>query len=207
MYEAISGEGTRWVTDTKHLRKEFRLFHRYIAYNIIPKAAHYNQVTNMDVFIIYKVAIKEPLYLNYIILKEMAEVRNHNTQALPFGKLLTRIFLYFHISLDDKPSQSLVKGFSMDTVKKEKNLGLSEEEKEEEMGDEGTCDMEIDLAIVPFEGVQGDPNIQEQEQDEGSNEEHVDEDIYEGVNVNTECPTYGKHPTQEGTFTQRGPPA
>ena len=92
MYEVITGEGKTRVTNTKYLRKEFRLFHRYIAYNITPKAGHYNQVTNMDAFIICKAAIEEPLNLNYIILKEMTEVRNHNTRALPFGVFSLRFF-------------------------------------------------------------------------------------------------------------------
>ncbi|GFY99142.1 hypothetical protein Acr_13g0005430 [Actinidia rufa] len=45
----------------------------YIAYNIIPKTGHYNQVTTIDAFIICKAMIGEPLNLNYVILKEMAD--------------------------------------------------------------------------------------------------------------------------------------
>ena len=52
LYDIIVGKGITKVIDTKHLRPEFRMFHRYIAYNIIPKAGHYNQVINMDAFII-----------------------------------------------------------------------------------------------------------------------------------------------------------
>ena len=87
------------VTKTIHLKKEFRLFHRYIAQNIIPKVCHYNQVITMDDFIVYKAAIDEPLNLNYIILKEMADVRNHNTIALPYGALLTKVFNHFMVNL------------------------------------------------------------------------------------------------------------
>ena len=74
MNEVIAMNGKIRATSTKHLKKEFRLFHRYIAHSIIPKTGHYNQVTNMDVFIIYKAAMDELLNLNYIILKEMADV-------------------------------------------------------------------------------------------------------------------------------------
>ena len=59
LYEVIAGERVTRVTDTKHLRPEFRLFHRYIAHNIIPKTGHYSQVINMDAFIIYKAAMEE----------------------------------------------------------------------------------------------------------------------------------------------------
>ena len=57
MNEIIAVNEKVEVTQTKHLKKEFRLFHKYIAYNIISKARHYNQVTNMDAFIIYKASI------------------------------------------------------------------------------------------------------------------------------------------------------
>ncbi|XP_057488693.1 uncharacterized protein LOC130774654 [Actinidia eriantha] len=205
LYEVIAIEGVARVTDTKHLKPEFRLFHRYIAHNIIPKAGHYGQVTNMDAFIIYKAAMEEPLNLNYIILKEMADVRNHNTRSLPFGAFLTRIFLHFGISLDNQPSQGLPQGFSKNTVKKGKSLGFDEGEGEDKGGNEGNNDMEIDLTIVPFEGIPEDPHVQEQEQGERSDDEH--DGIHEGIRVDTEFTSHEKHPTQGETSTQEGPPA
>ena len=145
MYDVIAGKGTPRFTDTIYLRPEFRLFHRYLAYTIIPKAEHYSQVTNMDAIIIYKAVVEESLNLNYIILKEMADVRNHNTRSLPFGAFITKILLHFNISPDNQPTIDLPKGFSKSTVKKGKNLGLVEKEREEERGDEDTRDMEVDL--------------------------------------------------------------
>ncbi|PSS08295.1 Pentatricopeptide repeat-containing protein [Actinidia chinensis var. chinensis] len=98
MNEVSAVDGKVRVTDTKHLKKEFRLFHRYIAYNIIPKARHYNQVTKMA-FIIYKAAMDEPLNLNYIIFKEMANVKNHSNRVFPCGALLTKVFNHFRVKL------------------------------------------------------------------------------------------------------------
>ena len=66
---------------------------------------HYNQVTNMDAFIIYKAAIDEPLNLNYIILKEMADVKNHSSQALSFGALLTKVFNNFRVKVSGQRNQ------------------------------------------------------------------------------------------------------
>ena len=169
LYDIIVGEGTTKVTYTKHLRLEFRMFHRYIAYNIISKAGHYNQVTNMDAFIIYKAALEEPLNLSYILLKKMADGKNHNTRALPFGAFLTRIFLHFNVNLSNQPSTKIDKGFSMSTIKKGKNLGIDEGEREEER-----MDMEVEgsLAIVPIEGetnaeYDGDPTNLERETNAG----------------------------------------
>ena len=93
--------------------------------------------------------MEEPLTLSYILLKEMANVKNRNTRALPFGAFLTRIFIHFNVNLSNQPSTKIDKGFSMSTIKKGKNLGIDEGEREEER-----MDMEVEgsLAIVPIEG-------------------------------------------------------
>ena len=83
MNEKISIKGTIRATQFKDLKKSYRLFHKFIAYNIIPQKGHYNQVTSMDSFIIYRSAIKQPLNLNYLILREMDDVRNHKNRSLP----------------------------------------------------------------------------------------------------------------------------
>ena len=82
----------------------------------------------MDAFIIYKAAMEEPLNLNYIILKEMADVRNHSSRAFPFGALLTKVFNHFDVNLRGQRSQGLSKGFSMNTIKKGINFSSSEGE-------------------------------------------------------------------------------
>ena len=132
MYDVIAGTNVIGHGYEIHLKEEFRLFHRYIAH-IITKAGHYNQVTPMDAFIIYKAVIEEPLNLNYIILKEMADVKNHNTRAFPFGALLTKVFSHFDVNLRGQRNQGMSKGFSMNTIKKGIDFDSSEEEREVEM--------------------------------------------------------------------------
>ena len=87
---------------TAELKKKFRLFHWFIAYNVIPKKGHYNQVTSIDSFIIYIYinAIRKPLNLNYLILNDMIDVKNHKSRALPVGALLAKVFDHFKISLE-----------------------------------------------------------------------------------------------------------
>ena len=58
MNEVISTQGTLGASKTKDLKKEFRLFHQFIAYNVIPPNGHYNQVTTMESFIIHRSAIE-----------------------------------------------------------------------------------------------------------------------------------------------------
>ena len=75
--------------------------------------------------------MEEPLNLNYIILKEMADVRNHSSRAFPFGALLTKVFNHFDVNLRGQRSQGLSKGFSMNTIKKGIYFESSEEERAE----------------------------------------------------------------------------
>ena len=108
MNEVISTQGTLEASQTKELKKEFRLFHRIIAYNVIPKKGHYNQATTMDSFIIYRSAIEALLNLNYIILKEMADVSNHKNRALLFGALLTKVFTHFKVKFRKKKKKVVI---------------------------------------------------------------------------------------------------
>ena len=62
-----------------------------------PKAGQYNQVTTMDTFIIYRATIDEPLNLNYIILKEMANMKNYSNRALPYSAIITKVFNHFRV--------------------------------------------------------------------------------------------------------------
>ena len=98
MNKVISTHGTLGASQIDDLKKEFRLLHRFIAYNVIPQKGHYNQVITMNSFIIYRSAIEEPMNLNYIIPSEMADVRNHKIRAIPFNALLTKIFTHFRVN-------------------------------------------------------------------------------------------------------------
>ena len=137
--EVISTQGTLGASQTKDLKKEFRLFHRFIAYNVILQKGHYNQVTTIDNFIIYRSAIEAPLNLNYIILKEMANVRNHKNRALPFDALLTKIFTHFRVKFSNQYNQFIDEGFSKHMIKRGISIDTSEEEEQEEEGEEESC--------------------------------------------------------------------
>ncbi|GFZ15918.1 hypothetical protein Acr_25g0003270 [Actinidia rufa] len=110
------------------------------------------------------------------------------------------------IITDNQPTIVLIKGFSNSTVKKGKNLGLIEQEREEERVD--NMDVKGNLDIIPLqtERVQIPPNAQEQEQDVGYDTEHVNEEIHVGVNVETKSPMHRASPIHEGTSYKEGPP-
>ncbi|GFY97615.1 hypothetical protein Acr_12g0001560 [Actinidia rufa] len=154
----------------------------------------------MDAFIIYKAVVEELLNLNYLILKEMADVRNHNTRALPFGAFRTKIFLHFNISIKNQPSQGLGKGFSMNTIKKGKNLGVSEDEREKERVNIHDMEVEGNLEIpLQIEGIYVDPSTQKGEQDveHDAKIENKEEDIHEGVREGVHVEdNHGEYPSQ-----------
>ena len=73
----------------------------------------------MDSFIIYWSAIDAPLNLNYIILKEMVDVRNHKNRALPFGALLTKISRHLELIDGGFFEHMIRRGISIDTSEEE----------------------------------------------------------------------------------------
>ena len=86
----------------------------------------------MDSFIIYRVAIEEPLNLNYIILKEMVDMRSHSSRALPFGALLTKIFKYFRVMFINQINEYNDGGFLKHMIKRGINVDSTEKEDEDE---------------------------------------------------------------------------
>ena len=138
---------------------------------------HYNQVTNMDAFIIYKDAVDEPLNLNYIILKEMADVRNHSSQALPFGTHLTKVFNHFRVKVSGQQNQYISKGFSITMIKRGISVSSIEGEDEGvEASSHQRMEVEEDLEVPPPEEIYVDPKVQnlqlQWQGDETMHEEH-----------------------------------
>ena len=154
MNEIVSIHGTVGASQNKELKKEYRLFHKFIAYNVVPKHGHYGQVSTMDNFVIYRSATMDPLNLNYIILREMAYIRNHKNRSLPYGALLTKIFEYFGVSLRNQTIQNIDEGFSsyiisrgitVDSTNKDDGLEIPSQT----LGDLNMEDVPLDENIPP----------------------------------------------------------
>ena len=95
----------------------------------------------------------EPLNLNYIILKEMADVKNHSSRALPYSALLTKVFSHFRVKVNDQQNKYISKRFLITTIKRGISIDSTEEEREEDEGDKGTShramEVEGNLEIPP----------------------------------------------------------
>ena len=74
--------------------------------------------------------LDEPLNLNYIILKEMTDVRNHSSQALPYGALLTKVFNHFSVKFSRELNEYIDKGFFMHMIKRSISINSTEGEEE-----------------------------------------------------------------------------
>ena len=106
----------------------------------------------MDAFIIYKAAVDEPLNLNYIILKEMANVRNHSSWALPFGALLTKVFNHFWVKVSGQRNQYIGKWFSITTIKRGISIDSTKGEEQKEGYEEishHAMEIEGNLEVYP----------------------------------------------------------
>ncbi|GFS31044.1 hypothetical protein Acr_00g0015350 [Actinidia rufa] len=149
--------------------------------------------------------MEEPLNLNYILLKKMADVRNHNTRSLPFGAFLTRVFLHFKINLNNQPSVDIDKGFSKGTVKKAKNLGLEEVQREEDRMD---MDTEGNVAIGLIEGAtdtgyEMDPVNLGQDQNMGYGTDTLDDDVHRFFSTRTTYSTHKEYPHKRNRLLKR----
>ena len=93
--------------------------------------------------------MEEPLNMNYIILKEMVDVRNHKNRALPFGALLTKIFTHFRVKVSNQINQYIDWDFSNHMIKR----GISVESSKEEEGEEESSHhaMEIEGQFITKE--------------------------------------------------------
>ena len=136
----------------------------------------------------------------------MGDVRNHNTRAFPFGALLTKVFNHFDVNVRGQINQGIRKFFSMNTIKK--GISFSEEEREENVRDDGIsrqC-MEEDEILEVLPHV--DPNFElPQLQWRDKENIYAKEPIHVEIPMEEEHLMHGAYPSQEGTSSQGGPPA
>ncbi|KAF7126848.1 hypothetical protein RHSIM_Rhsim11G0011900 [Rhododendron simsii] len=81
------------------LKKHLRPLHLFIAHNVAPQKGHYDAVSPLQCLILHSLEIGDYMDLSYLALKEMASVLQDNYKALPYGALLTRLFMRDGVSL------------------------------------------------------------------------------------------------------------
>ncbi|GFZ06464.1 hypothetical protein Acr_18g0006340 [Actinidia rufa] len=139
----------------------------------------------------------EPLNLNYIMLKEMADVRNHSSRAIPFGALLSKVFSQFRFKITDQRNQYISKGFSITMIKR--GIGVNSTKGEDEGEEESSrqhLKVEENLEV---------PQPHTEETYEKPNAQYLqlqwknEKTMHGEVPMQKEYPMNAGHPSQEGT--------
>ncbi|KAF7129789.1 hypothetical protein RHSIM_Rhsim10G0141600 [Rhododendron simsii] len=81
------------------LKKHLRPLHLFIAHNVAPQKGHYDAVSPLQCLILHSLETGDYMDLSYLVLKKMASVLQDNNKALPYGTLLTKLFMRDGVSL------------------------------------------------------------------------------------------------------------
>ncbi|GAV92650.1 hypothetical protein CFOL_v3_36028 [Cephalotus follicularis] len=94
---------------TNRLSVDHRLLHHLIVHQILPSGGGYAKLSRMQVFIMWCILSKIEFCFPLLILKTMVRAFSQKKSVLPYGSLLTLVFLHYHIPLDGEISTKLKK--------------------------------------------------------------------------------------------------
>nr|XP_004516849.1 uncharacterized protein LOC101500955 [Cicer arietinum] len=80
-----------------------RIYHNICVHSIVPRAGSYEKVTELDILIIHHLLTGTPLHMGNIIFSYMLNAAIVGRSA-PYGMILTKIFKFFKVPLDDEES-------------------------------------------------------------------------------------------------------
>ena len=82
------------------LKRHLRPLHLFLAHNVAPQKGHYDAVSPLHCLILHSLETRTRIDLGYLVLREMGSTLQDINKALPFGSLLTKVFLAYGVSLD-----------------------------------------------------------------------------------------------------------
>ncbi|GAV61778.1 hypothetical protein CFOL_v3_05304 [Cephalotus follicularis] len=94
---------------TNRLSVDHRLLHHLIVHQILPTGGGYAKLSRMQVFIMWCIISKIEFCFPLLILKTMVCAYSQKKSVLPYGSLLTHVFLHYHIPLDGETPTKLKK--------------------------------------------------------------------------------------------------
>ncbi|GAV87617.1 hypothetical protein CFOL_v3_31043 [Cephalotus follicularis] len=94
---------------TNRLSVDHRLLHHLIVHQILPTGEGYAKLSRMQVFIMWCILSKIEFCFPLLILKTMVRAYSQKKSVLPYGSLLTLIFLHYHIPLEGETPTKLKK--------------------------------------------------------------------------------------------------
>nr|XP_012575137.1 uncharacterized protein LOC105852882 [Cicer arietinum] len=93
-----------------------QIFHNICVHSIVPRAGSFEKVTELDILIIHHLLTGTPLHLSNIIFSYMLNAAIVGRSA-PYGMILTKVFKFFKVPLDDEESIQCNNLFSMKNIK------------------------------------------------------------------------------------------
>ncbi|GAV56639.1 hypothetical protein CFOL_v3_00181, partial [Cephalotus follicularis] len=94
---------------TNRLSVDHRLLHHLIVHQILPTGGGYAKLSRMQVFIMWCIISKIEFCFPLLILKTMVRAFSQKKSVLPYGSLLSLVFLHYHIPLDGEVPTKLKK--------------------------------------------------------------------------------------------------
>ncbi|GAV70799.1 hypothetical protein CFOL_v3_14297 [Cephalotus follicularis] len=97
------------VLNTNKLSVDHRLLHHLIVHQILPTGGGYAKLSRMQVFIMWCILCKIEFCFPLLMLKTMVRAFSQKKSVLPFGSILTKVFLHCHIPLEGEIATKLKK--------------------------------------------------------------------------------------------------
>lgn len=123
------------------LKKHLRPLHLFIAHNVAPQKGHYDAVSPLHCLILHSLETGDYMDLSYLVLREMASVLQDIHKALPYGALLTKLFLDAKVSITREQSLPNVPGPIRDYMFTRGHISDNEEGNPPENNEQGQEDI------------------------------------------------------------------
>ncbi|KAG5512688.1 hypothetical protein RHGRI_038899 [Rhododendron griersonianum] len=123
------------------LKKHLRPLHLFIAHNVAPQKGHYDAVSPLHCLILHSLETGNYMDLSYLVLREMASVLQDIHKALPYGALLTKLFLDAKVSITREQSLPNVPGPIRDYMFTRGHISDNEEGNPQENNEQGQEDI------------------------------------------------------------------
>ncbi|GAV63688.1 hypothetical protein CFOL_v3_07206 [Cephalotus follicularis] len=94
---------------TNRLSVDHRLLHHLIVHQILPTGGGYAKLSRMQVFIMWCILCKIEFCFPLLMLKTMVRAFSQKKSVLPYGSILTQVFLHCHIPLEGDIATKLKK--------------------------------------------------------------------------------------------------
>ncbi|GAV77039.1 hypothetical protein CFOL_v3_20511 [Cephalotus follicularis] len=91
------------------LSVDHRLLHHLIVHQILPTGGGYAKLSRMQVFLMWCILSKIEFCFPLLMLKTMVRAFSQKKSILPFGSILTKVFLHCHIRLEGEIATKLKK--------------------------------------------------------------------------------------------------